>query len=432
MRGFLLTLVFAAVVTVGSVLLPAAADAQPDQPAASDTVVVVSDVDSDATENAKARARAYEAARARGFAARGKLDVNAAASRAGALEAGTITTDETKLGELRTALGVTLLVRISREWEKTSTIGVRVTLVSEQGVQSRVVEAPKANPGEPVQATLADLLGAVSSPPPPKEEEPPPAEPQKSWTVLHEGAESPKWAEPTAADDPKVRRRKWEERGGAKLALDARLNVTLLGQFGVDFTETEPNPETMMIESGSADRLGIGGGVGVRLALMYLPLPDPATQSGFFAAFRLGVGADPGLAWISNPVGFTYSGIVGTGINSEVEREDVGAFVLQAPVQVGIHFGLGNYRTADQWRGLVLGLTYSPTFIYIVEIGGEGRSDNLFNYGGAEVSLDVTKLTLNDNELGTDPHVRMAVSFLPPIDDDFPMVLNATLGAAWY
>ncbi len=420
--------------------------AQTEEPATAGTAVVVSDVASDMTENAKARAKAYEAVRARGFEAKGKLDVNAAAMGVGALEAGKVTTDQAKLGQLRTALGVTLLVRISREWEKPAVIGVRVTVVSDKGTKSQVVEAPKGNPQGPTLEMLASLLDEVAPAPKPKKEAPPvAAAPEQSWTVLHEGSDSPKWAAPTAADDPKVRRRKWEERGGAKFALDARINVTMLGLFDVDFTDPQDRPgETGVRDSGTANVLGIGGGPGLRLGLMYLPLPDPTTQIGFFTAFKLMVGADPGLAWVSEPVGFTYRGIIGQPLIREVERADYGIFSLQVPIQLGLAFGIGNYRTADQWRGLVLGLTYAPTFVYFLEIGGEARSDNLFNYGGAEISLDVTKLRLKETEagagshstvgsqLGTDPHMRFAVSFLPPIDSDFPMFLNASVGAAWY
>ena len=429
-------------------LVWAQGSAAPSATKARGTVVVVADVAKDMTDNAKIRARVYEVARKRGFEADRKADVQGAAERSGAMEAGTISKDDSKLGPLRSALGATVLIRIAREWEQPAKLGVKVSVIGESGAQSKIIEAPAGALAEPIEITVSELLDAAapsaqlapaaSTPAAPSTPAGPADDkPREGWLVF--SGQSNVQEEPRTLEDAKTRRQAWERRGGFRPTYEARALVTGIRIADIEYSDT--NPVTDEVETGSGDALGIGGGIALRGGFMVLPLTDPTTSEGkVFAAFRMGIGGDLSFVFVRRPIGFTYENAgTGQGKRSE-DQENETLFFGNVPLQVGLHFGFGRFHTNSKWRGVVLGLAYTPTYTFELNLdrafGGDeegGRkSHSRFNYGGAEVMLDITSIEAKVASAEPEPQIRIAAQVLPPLEDDWPLQLTLGLGVAWY
>jgi hypothetical protein len=173
------------------------------------------------------------------------------------------------------------------------------------------------------------------------------------------------------------------------------------------------------------DENGVGGAIGVRLGLLYMPLPDPVLSQGVFPAFRLGIGLDSHFLYDRRPVGF-----VGTG-GREAQYEDEALWVMNGMPQVGLHLGLGRFKTENTWRGAVIGIAYSPALQYeknFRDVEGEFR----FNYAGAELTVDITKITTVTTDPQGESQIRFILLGLAPIDDDHPALASVGIGVAWY
>ncbi len=426
------------------VLRASAAGAEQTAPKSKGKAVVVSDVSTDATESAKLRARLYDVLRASGFEALRDADVMSAAERVGALDAGVVASDASRLSALRGALGADVLVRVTKTSEQGGTALVTVIVVSEGGPGTRNVQAPKGDPGAAVVPALEELLGkapAAAEATPPAETDPPPAaEPEPAgdrWKVF--GGQTNVQENVRTLEDPKVRREAWERRGGFRPTYEARLQLVGMRLGDLSFEET--NPVTGQTDRGSGDALGIGGGVALRVGLFVLPLPDPTTSRGeVIAAFRMGIGGDLSTVFSRRPIGFTYKRNSAGGAKRSEDEENETLFFANVPLQVAIHFGFGRYHGNDTWRGVMLGVAYSPTLQYELnldrafgsdETGGR-ENDTRFNYGGAEVTLDITTLRAHPDRADPDPAIRIAAQVLPPLEADWPLIVALGLGAAWY
>ncbi len=445
------SLAFVLLAGVAGVLLPAPARGQPAAsatPHAAKRVVVVADVTDDLTANAKLRAAVFETVEKRGYSPAVKVDVAGAAQDAGALDAGRISTAPAALGTVRDKLGVALLVRVSSDWVRGDQTGVRITLVGEQGTKSQVVAAPSADPrpavAKAVGAMLDELTGAKAGPaaglapkPTPASSAAPAPGPQPGASSAGQAGEAPGGpgvilpAKPAPGADeapPLTPTQAWDQRGGVVASYEARGMAT--GVMIPDQAYSSVNPVSKQTETGHATTWGIGGGIGVRIAMMYLPLPDPATSSGGFAAFSLGTGVDGSVLYVRPPSGYSYdianNKVVGRGL----KRQDRAWLYGNIPLQLGVRFGIGHYRTQKIWRGVVLGFVYSPTWTYRLDIqslDGEGK----FNFAGFETDLDITSLEARRG-IVSESQIRLFAYVLPRIKSDLPWLASAGIGAVWY
>src|SRR5258706_1442338 len=196
-------------------------------------MVVVADPFDDETENAKLRARVYEAGRAQGYSADAKLDVRDKAIDAGAMKEGRVTTDESALQSLRKAVGANVLVRIARDAH-----GVRVMVVRDGGVSDDVVRSADTVPDSVVRL----LSGKKSA--------------SAGGAGTGEGIEAgyitrkPGGAPDRDLSDPKVLAKAWEARGGLRPTYGAR--VLLIGLLIPKTPFADQNPVTGATEVGDA------------------------------------------------------------------------------------------------------------------------------------------------------------------------------------
>jgi hypothetical protein len=217
-------------------------------------------------------------------------------------------------------------------------------------------------------------------------------------------------------------RRAWEERGGARPTYSVSALVT--GQQTRNVPITDQAPDGSM-SRGQADAYGVGGGIGVHVGLLYMPLPDPTLDEGFFPAFRLGVGIDNNVLWVRRPSGYDFS----SG-ERKVAYDNQALWLINAPIEAGVSFGFGDFRDDVTWRGAVVGVAYAPALQFSMDIA-ETSGDFRFNYAGFAASVDLTTLRVasaKENEA----QIRFTLHFLAPIDDERPGALSAALGAAWY
>ncbi|HMR11017.1 MAG TPA: hypothetical protein PKA88_34800, partial [Polyangiaceae bacterium] len=134
--------------------------------------------------------------------------------------------------------------------------------------------------------------------------------------------------------------------------------------------------------------------------------------------------------YVRRPDGFKYRQENGVVISKDKTFENVGYLYAYIPLQLGVHFMFGKHRSPTVWRGLGLGLTYSPTVIAALEIGqDQDKTETKFNYAGFEVSLDLVKIETGEQ---ANPNIRLGVLVLPKVSDDLPWLASGTIGAFWY
>jgi hypothetical protein len=227
---------------------------------------------------------------------------------------------------------------------------------------------------------------------------------------------------------PEAIRQRWEARGGLRPSYEVRVNVTGLMLRNVAYGDT--NPQTGAPERGEGTTYGIGGGVGVRLSLMYLPLSQPHKGGSVWGAFRFGAGIDGNVLYYRPPIGYNYKVQGGTVRSRDTEYDDQAHLFGVIPMQIGFHVGFGKYRSDTIWRGTALGIAYSPAVIYELEIG-KTVGDFEFNYGGIEASIDVVSIEAS-RDGSPDPQIRLAAMLLPSVRPELPWLLSAGIGVVWY
>ncbi|MEZ4219752.1 MAG: hypothetical protein R3B13_02405 [Polyangiaceae bacterium] len=408
---------------LGVFLGSAGAWAQKDTAAATDsapaTVVVVADSSNDETVNAQLRAKIYSAARDQGWQAEGKADVMGKAESSGALEAGAVSRSEDKLAPLRSALGVRALVRIFRDDS-----GLHVIVVGASGTKSRDVASEEAALSAAIEllgrggatkpatggGAAATTDGTVSA---------------GFMTRPRATSEEPEGPPP---DSPEGRRLAWENRGGVRITYGARALLT--GLYIPKTAFADQNPVSNQLEIGESSTFGIGGGIGAHVGMMYLPIPEPVVGSSNFAAFRLGVGAELTGLYVRPPDGYKYRVENNTVVSRDKTYDNKAYLYAFIPLELGVHFMFGEHRVGNIWRGMGLGIAYTPTLIAALEVGqDQDKTDTKFNYAGFELSLDLTKLETSER---ANPNIRLAATVLPKVSDDLPWLASASIGAFWY
>jgi len=200
------------------------------------------------------------------------------------------------------------------------------------------------------------------------------------------------------------KRADWMKRGGALLSYSA--NAQLTGFY-------QP-------ASGGAKCCvgGVGGGSGARVGLLLASMPDPERGTSTWMAFRAGAGFD-----------VTYFALSPPGTNDFKDN----ATSFGVPAHIGAQIGLGSFRGASDWRGVVLGLDWQPSYTYVSvkSSGGTSSGSGNFNYLGVDVTIDVASLAAAMDRLAAEPHFRVTLLLLPPIGD-MPLMGTLGIGAVWY
>ena len=228
-------------------------------------------------------------------------------------------------------------------------------------------------------------------------------------------------------DSPEAIRAAWENRGGVKATYGIRAMMT--GLLIPDVQYIDRNPVSTELEVGKKNTYGIGGGIGAHVSFLFMPLPKPGEGKGW-QGFRIGAGLDLNVLYVRPPVGYTYH-LSNNQLSSRDTQYENKAFLYAiVPLQLGVQFGLGDFRATNLWRGVALGLAYSPAVITTLEIGqNQDKAQTNFNYGGVELDLDITKLESAEN---ANSQIRLFAMLLPKVNDKVPWLASAGIGAVWY
>jgi hypothetical protein len=269
---------------------------------------------------------------------------------------------------------------------------------------SRIAEvkiAPKAAVEAPAAPSASAPPSASSTPVPvpappssvaPTESVPPAsnAEPDKPPTVTQKDRGVAFEASGTL-EGAEQKRQAWKKRGGALFSLEAHGDGTFFNAPGAS---------------------GYGGGLGGRIAMLYLSLPDPEKGSGTWYAFKLGVGYE----WST--------------ISASAAGTSLSVQTAQLPCALGGHVGLGGYGDSTSWSGVVLGLSWAPAFSS--SKAGSQDPTGSFNSAGAEVTLDFTTLDAVEESYAKKAHWRINAFLLPPVTSAQILLASVGFGAVWY
>jgi hypothetical protein len=238
----------------------------------------------------------------------------------------------------------------------------------------------------------------------------------------------PKHEEAPDVTDPKQLEKAWLQRGGLRVSYGASAMAT--GLIIPNTPYGGQNPETGALEVRRKTTYGVGGGLGLHLSLMYLPVPVPRSGATSWAAFRVGTAFEVSGLYVRPPSEITYKTQGGTVTARDTKYANDAYLYGVLPIQLGVQFGFGDFRLPTLWRGLVLGIAYSPAWIFSLSLSSSsGKVESQFNYAGFELSLDVTKL---EAERGSQPQLRLFALVLPRVKDDLPWLASAGIGAIWY
>lgn len=388
-----------------------AASGTGDEAPAGPTIAVAADLAADTTSNAHVRAALYEVARKIGYTPAGKLDIAGIAAQNSLMKAGSITSDPSQLPALRTALGVNVLVRLSKDADLGGSVVARLQVLTSRGLRTEVVRTP---PGatEALESALERLLPPIYAPKTEEKTKPLPA----GVVGLMPDQKKP--------DNTQKPREAWEARGGLRPMYGATVLLSATQIQHVPVNGRDPNTGAPV--TGSANATGAGGGVGVRAGLIYLPVPDPKLSTGGFVSFRMGVGLDNDVFWMQKPVGYDFS----ASGNRSVKYDDQALWVASLPMTLGFAVAAGRFASDYSWHGALIGFAYAPALQFSMDLkntSGKFRS----NLAGAEASVDITRLDAGESS-DAQMQIRVSVWGLMPLDDDHPGILTLGLGAIWY
>jgi hypothetical protein len=309
---------------------------------------------------------------------------------------------------LRTALKVAVLVRISKDADQSAEMTAHITIVTKEGVRQKVLSASHGSPQEALKSALDALLPHVYNPK---------AATSTKANVLPPTASGALLLEKPPPDKPFDSQQTWQDRGGFRGSYGALAHAVA--------TQIKDDPwDPAHPEIGSGTTNGVGGGVGVRVGFIYMPLQDPTVASGSFVAFRGGVGLDTDFLYARHPNGRDAAG-------TPTYRNQA-LWISSVPLELGIGFAGGHFIEKTSWRGVMVGAAYAPALQFSMDLKdtvGDGKFR--FNPAGFEINVDIIKFNVNES---TDPsmQIRLLGWVLVPLDHDRPGFLSLGVGAIWY
>ncbi len=176
-----------------------------------------------------------------------------------------------------------------------------------------------------------------------------------------------------------------------------------------------------------------GGGVGARLAYMYMSRIEPEGASTWWS-LRAGAGLDLQVLHSQIPVGLEEikgelcSRVVRT--RHEVVTRSSSLVLAHVPVTFGAQLGLGGFDDGMVWRGVVLGAAWAPSYVQIWPWIGDASSH--VNPLGLELSVDLVSLRATGKKRSPEPQLRFSLYLAPSLDASQPTIGMLGFGPTWY
>lgn len=222
----------------------------------------------------------------------------------------------------------------------------------------------------------------------------------------------------------------YELRGGALVMIHP---TETFATEGLCATGTGVTPASMYGGAPSGRAWAAGGAIGGRAAYVYAWRPQLGGQTTFWGA-RAATGLDLGELYLRAPRGpASFTGELCGRVaakTAEVSYESRALFFVGVPLTLGGQVGFGGFHDTSVWRGVVLGLAWAPSYVY-VKPSSEGGAGG-FRLRGIEATADFTTFDARGTDRGPVPHLRLAATLLAPSGDGEPFVALLGVGAAWY
>lgn len=240
---------------------------------------------------------------------------------------------------------------------------------------------------------------------------------------------------------PELPRSAWRRRTGGGVTYEWRLELTGLalpkttfGLTGFCATGDGVVPADVLGQTASDDVRGVGGGLGGRVGYMHLPTLDPGGRSSWWS-FRFGAGLDLHVLHSRVPTGIPpANGELCSDVaraRHEVASTSEALVNAHVPLNVGVLLALGSFHDPTVWRGVVLGLAWSPSFIQI-GLPWTDSARGYVHYVGIEATIDFVTLQATRENRRVERQLRVALFVAPPVTDDLPAVGTLSVGPVWY
>lgn len=219
------------------------------------------------------------------------------------------------------------------------------------------------------------------------------------------------------------------------LTYDVRANVSLVAMPSQTFhlggscsTISGLAPVAIYGQQAREGGGGIGTGAGGRIGIM--------RRSAMFASsvvswwgLRATLGLDANIYHERVPKGFRrVDGELCSTVAQTDHPVEYGTAVLlltQPSLGLGPVIAFGN-SDAARWRGVVLGLSWTPAVV--LALASEGESKTYVNPLGVEVTVDFATIRSRANE----PHFHLAWFIAPPTTDSRPAITTLSVGLVSY
>ena len=248
--------------------------------------------------------------------------------------------------------------------------------------------------------------------------------------------------------DPDARRARsttarnaWRARAGGKVSYEVRamasaavLPKRTYGLTGFCATGTGVAPASIYGQSATDRGRAVGAGLGARVGYMHVAPLEPDGSSSWWA-LRVATGLDLQLLHAQVPIGIRpFSGELCSEVakNSHTVESAPSSLLLgRFPLTLGAHLGIGGLDDLMVWRGVVLGLAWSPSYTVVIPWRSGGGGGHLTPLG-FELTFDFTTLHASLRERSPESHFRISVSVDPSIDGSQPTTATLGLGLVWY
>ena len=235
-------------------------------------------------------------------------------------------------------------------------------------------------------------------------------------------------------------REAWRMRGGSALNYEVRAQLTGVvfpteeyRAVGTCATGTGVAPLSIYGRKGTGQGGGGGAGLGVRGGYMFMSLPPPESGSSWWA-LHAGAGLDLDVLYEQRPVGMlAVDGEPCAEAENRppaVRHESATSLLARIPIRLGTQVGLGGFGDARTWRGVSLGIAWSPSLTYLSSPWGEPSLS--FSYRGGELTLDLATLHARSDTQPRQAHLRVATFVLAPVAETDPLIATMSIGVVWY
>jgi hypothetical protein len=203
-------------------------------------------------------------------------------------------------------------------------------------------------------------------------------------------------------DESEQIRQEWKKKGGG---IDAN-------SFSLSYTY-------MNMKSGNFDYTANGIGLNYTSNFINLKIPDYKQGMSSWSSFILGFSGS-----FSALMAEMNMEIMGDNQTSEITLYSGTGYL-----NLGYSIGWGRFLSKSNWKGLIVDLTYRPSYSYTKV--GDADGQGAFNPMGFGIDFNFSDFNAKLDKIAPKAKTKFGIMVLPPSDDS-PLFLSLSLGWVWY